>query len=1207
MTFTHKQAGIGFLLALSFSILAQSTLAQGGATGAISGAVQDTSGAAIPAAAVRITSNSTGETARDVVTDSDGSFSAGLLPVGSYTLEISKTGFAPAKINGVIVSITGTTRMTVTLKVAAVAQEVIVSAQVQTIDTTAATTGESLSHTSIVSLPLATRNFQQLLALSAGVSAPLNSASQLGRGAVTLNVNGGREDNNNYLIEGISASDYAIGELTNTPLPNPEATQEFKVSTSLYDASQGRNGGGNIEATLKSGTSEFHGDAWEYFRNTVLDASDFFLNAAGRQRPDLKQNTFGADFGGPVPKNLGFFYLNYQGTRQRSGDSPGTFIGTNLPILPQARDNATLISTFFTGPNCPGLPPGVTSLDPVVLALLQAPGTQFGGAGGGFLIPSLPGTAGCSTTMNPNGSLNTVLNTAPFFLSRPGRFRDDQMLANWESPFRGGKDRVAERFFWSDSDTFEPFGADNFGIQTGGQPFASNLNFPLEIPLRGRFGSIAWTHAFGANIVNDFRFGVNITNTEFDNVPIISAAQLGITRPSNNGTPDIYRFALANFQIGSFPNQLQKALTNTLVWNDTVSWTRGRHGFRFGGEVNHTSIRRSLPVASNGLLQITPTTGAMGQIQFTDFQNMMLGSLGSAGFGLLGSGVGTHDYRVPAAALYALDDYRIRSDLTLNVGVRIEFVGAPYDTDCHIGNTDPRLASTGQPFFWPRCVNKFNLPGLVGTAPRTATNNTYATVPEPRIGFAYDLFGHHNTSIRGGYGIYSVREDLGAVDNLSFVPPFLPTAVVGGVPPGSFPNLFAGLVPPLGVLSGTAVPVPSFLQGFPASCTLASGAPSTDPTQCTPIISGNVPTFFGLQVLRKWIVPTTQQWNLTVQRLIGKDWFAEVGYLGSVGHHLRATSDPNEARLASPQHPIVVTAQNGTPFPPITSNTIENAAARAPFLPLSPGGFEGFLPNSDSNYNAFLLTVTHHFSHGLSFQSAYTWSKSIDDDSTSTVAFDTFFNDQLNPRGTRGLSDFDRRHRWVTSFVYQLPFFAHAGGFKGRALGDWQVSGVLTLQSGTPFTPIDSAGGSAYALSSPNLVTPTFAPGFSCANAASRGGTDTESRLNGLLNLDAFQADPLVGPDATGFGNVPRNCFTGPRQLNMDFSVAKIFRLTERQKLRFGADFFNLTNHPSFTNSTQLDIEGGPTGINHGSRAFAPITQTVGTPRLIQFSLKYMF
>ena len=265
---------------------------------------------------------------------------------------------------------------------------------------------------------------------------------------------------------------------------------------------------------------------------------------------------------------------------------------------------------------------------------------------------------------------------------------------------------------------------------------------------------------------------------------------------------------------------------------------------------------------------------------------------------------------------------------------------------------------------------------------------------------------------------------------------------------------------------------------------------------------------------QQWVAGTTQQWNLTVQRELGKNWFLEVGYVGTKGTHLRATYDPAEATLATPQHPVVINgytcagaAAQGAQCT-IVDSTLENAAARSPYLGIAPANFEAFAPNSDSNYNSLQVTVGHRFSQGLYWQSAYTYSKVIDDVSNATVSFDTRYNDQKIARDSRGLGDFDRRHRFVTSAVYQLPFYAHASGFTGQALGGWEVSGVLTLQSGLPFTPIDSAGGSAYSLSSPNLATPTFAPGRNCGNASTPGGVG--SRLAHWVDPTAYLPDPVI-------------------------------------------------------------------------------------------------
>jgi hypothetical protein len=214
------------------------------------------------------------------------------------------------------------------------------------------------------------------------------------------------------------------------------------------------------------------------------------------------------------------------------------------------------------------------------------------------------------------------------------------------------------------------------------------------------------------------------------------------------------------------------------------------------------------------------------------------------------------------------------------------------------------------------------------------------------------------------------------------------------------------------------------------------------------------------------------------------------------------------------------------------------------------------------------------------------------------VAFVSFFNDQNNPRGSRGLSDFDHRHRSITSFVYELPFYKNRGGIKGRALGGWQTSGVLTVQSGAPFSVLDSGGGTALQLDGGSSFTPGFAPGFNCRNAVTPGSD--ESRLNHFVNPAAFVSAPVVGPDgSTGFGDVPRNCFIGPHQANMDLSVGKTFRIAERQSVLFRAEFLNVANHPSFANPAAADVAN--------SSSLAKINSTVGNPRLIQFSLKYSY
>src|SRR5262249_3676296 len=360
--------------------------AQGGATGAISGVVTDVTGAIVAGAQVQITNQDTGVVARTLKTDATGAFAAQLLPVATYTVKVTATGLGEGNFADIAVRVTETTRLNAKLAPLKVLEKVEVQAVVDTVETTTATTGQAIEARTIRDLPLATQNFQQLLTLSTGAQSDLNASAQLGRGATKIFVNGQREDNNNYLIEGISATDYNVAQATNVPLPNPDVLGEFKIQTSLYDASQGRNGGGNVNAILKSGTKTFHGDLYEFFRNDVLNANEYFQKGAGRPRPPVKQNIFGGSLGGPIGKNAGggFFFVNYQGTRQRSALSPGTAINNpGFPVLPTDRSDATLVALFK-----------VSLIDPVIHNLLNFKSNQFGDFPGGFLIPSIPGTPG---------------------------------------------------------------------------------------------------------------------------------------------------------------------------------------------------------------------------------------------------------------------------------------------------------------------------------------------------------------------------------------------------------------------------------------------------------------------------------------------------------------------------------------------------------------------------------------------------------------------------------------------------------------------------------------------------------------------------------------------------------------------------------------------------------------------------------------------
>ncbi len=426
-------------------------------------------------------------------------------------------------------------------------------------------------------------------------------------------------------------------------------SSRFKPACTMH--TQGRNGGGNINAVLKSGTNQVHGDVFEFFRNQDLNANEFFLNSEGSPRPIVKQNIFGGSLGGPIlPKaKWGYFFINYQGTRQLSGLSSGTIIGTSLPVLPQDRSAASLAATFF--PDNPAM--SASQIDPVALNLLTSKGSQFGGGAGGYLIPSVSGTPGDSGRFN---------------YSRPGKYNDDQFTTNYDKEL-GSKDRVAVRFFFSDFESVLPFGAGGLQAAFGGSISPSDLNFPYDIPVRDRFVNATETHTFSPHWVNEFRFGFVRINSGNINTPIVTADQLGISRPNTNVDNLIYKFTFnsSGFQIGPTPAANITAEQNNYTFLNTTSWSSSKHFVRFGGEFDGVRLDKNFPQVFNGQLFFSPgTDGAPCALGCSDFQEFLLGA---SAFTYGGSGVSNHQYRIGDTSLFVQDDYKITSNFTLNLGL----------------------------------------------------------------------------------------------------------------------------------------------------------------------------------------------------------------------------------------------------------------------------------------------------------------------------------------------------------------------------------------------------------------------------------------------------------------------------------------------------------------------------------------------------------
>jgi len=395
-----------------------------------------------------------------------------------------------------------------------------------------------------------------------------------------------------------------------------------------------------------------------------------------------------------------------------------------------------------------------------------------------------------------------------------------------------------------------------------------------------------------------------------------------------------------------------------------------------------------------------------------------------------------------------------------------------------------------------------------------------------------------------------------------------------------------------------------------------NGNPTNDTTQtgtyngCSGPGVNSTQNLFVLEVPRHFRVPSTQQWNLTLQREFGKSWVLEVGYVGTHGIHLRETRDGIQS-VDAMKHPLTVTDTNGQSYT-ITTDTFSNAIARTPTPGLNGySGYQIFANDAYSIYHALQATVSRRWGQNY-FQAAYTFSKNIDATSTGNTAFNTAYNDQSDINASRGLSDFNRPHRLAVSYAYDLPFFMHSTGIKKAALGGWQISGVTIFQTGIPFSIFDSSAGTAFlGQGSTPLLGASLAPGATVASGLSSG--DLKSRVaNGYLNPSAFAPAPLVDPadcavDAnfcgTGFGDLARNVYHGPFQQNWDVSFLKHFKVGERNDIRFAVDFFNLWNHTNFGVPTVTDVETA--GIPNGP--FGKIIQTNGNPRLIQFSLRWAF
>jgi len=1133
------------------------TQAQTATTGQIVGVVTDPSGAVVASANVVLTSDA--GVRRQTETDGNGRYTFPLLDPGAYGLEVTLSGFASVKLEGVSVKITESSVVDVALKVASAPTTVSVTGESPLVQTESSARGTVIDETQVRDLPLPTRNFQQLLALTTGTSGSIQNSSDLGRGDAAVYVNGQRALSNSVVINGVDANSIGTGSMPNLSVPSIDSLQEFIVQTSMYDASQGRNAGGIVAAITKSGTNRLHGDVYEFLRNTDLDANNFFLNGENgvvTPRPTYQRNQFGGTLGGPVIKDRAWFFISYQGTRETNGTSLTNSLATVfLPaFLGSQRDPASLAA--FSMCYAPLL---FGYVDPVAAAALTAKLPN-----GQYMIPAIPGVttaAGC--TPGEGATTKPVLETIP----SNSTYKEDQFNTNFDVKLNNSNRFFAKYFFAANRTNqalYDQFGDGN-ALQAPG--------WPTEEDVDQRLLSVGVTSVISSHLLNEVRFGWSTIYGPGKPSQPISSSQLGISSPLSSLFPGMPTILFANlFTLGPSPLATNYAATNTYSASDMMTWTRGRHTFKFGGEYKRQALDAPyFDVFPNGEMVFFGAAPLPTPSVFGDFL---------AGFNfvsVIGSGTNSLHNRANDFSSFFQDDWKVNSRLTLNLGLRYDYFGPTTETDGHFVGFDPSKATTTPLPAVPGCLatcgvavtggfvqaGNGNLPGYPKVSDGLVNPN-YKNFG-PRIGFAYQATDNGKVVVRGGYGIFFDRPNMRLFNSQLFNMPYEMLATALETPSESpfvqvpLPSAFP-LTP-----SGN----PSYFPfgGYPAVLPYTPYGSTT----LTPTV---VPATGLYPDLHDWSIPYVQTFNLGVQTSFANNWMLDLGYVGSEGRKFPRLFSFNQA--ATPAFGGYYPAGSlGGPLFPGFGN-----------LPAPGLGSLLMESNSNSNYNSLQATLNKRFSHGLQMLLSYTWSHSIDDYSGSDVSDITVTpGDLVNQQRNYGNSDFDRRQRFVASYLYNLPDVYRGGSAFGKKLLDsWSLSGIVTLQSGLPFSIYGED--TLFAATTGDL-----APGRTVASAI-KGG-NVADRLNEYFDTSAF-----VSPSAFGdFGQLGRNIIRGPKQINTDLSIMKLIPVTESQRLEFRAEFFNLFNNVNFANPVNIQ----------SSYNFGQIATTTTGPRVVQFALKYAF
>ena len=1243
----------GICLSIPVSLSAQ------GASGRVLGRVSDPTGAVLSGAKVTLTNEAT-NVSRNGLTNDSGDFSFVDVVPGTYTLQYELTGFKKNVQKSVIVDVNQVVTLNSTLQIGGSQETVEVTSEAPQVDTTSTQLGAVINDRSVNELPLNTRDTYQFLQLQPGVQAQLGSSGTTFAGSDdpgSVSVNGGRTRANNFSVNGGDAND----QFVNTPTiePTPDAVEEFRVITNTFDAEYGRNSGSVVNVITKSGTNQFHGNVYEYFRNTILDARGY----PDTTKPQLNQNQFGGTFGGPIKKDRTFFFLSYEGRRIRDG-VPGNLL--NVPTAGEFGGDFSDaggftpgfgISDQFVADVLNGRTGCTNAILAVPTAVTPAAGVDWSSVFPTGVIPTAcqdPVAANLLQKFVPAANVGSSQNQ----VVPVGTINADQFTFRLDHTISNHQNFTAYYYFNDNReldpyDTFEAAGANTTGF--------GNLN-------NLRYQQWNFTHTWTINnaIVNEAHFTYmregqlgyikpqttgSLTSTctgaaatfcftgTSDSSAITSefgtAANLGITPglpASLTGVPYV------NISGGaSFGNNFEGFLPqvgNSFQWSDGLTWVKGNHTFKFGVDVRRArfdqyyyfDVNGEYTFDNSGPNAIIPGDGD----QYAEFL------LGLADGYTQGSGQ-REDVRSFAAYPFAQDSWKIKPNLTLNYGLRWEYSPPMTDISGHVETFRPGQNSTVYPCgitnsttYWqnlgvanPTCANTGAAPtGLVvpgDSGVPAAMTSTYYKSFAPRIGIAYSPGHNGKTSIRAGWGLfYNPIEEL-VLAQFGAEPPFGGSSSLSDVffntpfvNQGEFtaPNPFGGIITP------------------------TKGQP-TDLSLFRPILLyGEFEPHLRSQY--------TTQYNLTIQRELSNSTMFQIGYVGSQGHRLLATHDINpsnpqtcldmsniSAYYSNLGNQALAAAYGCGPTVEdsdwvLPANTIPTGytlhmpyGSVAQYGPGNPAlNLVGLRPYSspncnptgapftagtgcpvdgtpvftdvfaedtiaNSNYNALEMMVQKRFSHGLQFQAAYTFSKSIDDGSTFEETLDPF-----NYRASRGLSLFNSKQRFVISYDWELPVRKYSG-FAGKVLDDWEVSGITQFQSGFPIrlnTEDDN-----------ELINSLF---FLGTEAPSLNGPlqILNPKTNGgfYLNYNQF-SDPPLGQFNNG---TQRTLCCGPGLEDWDFSVHKKISFSENQYVQFRAEIFNVFNRTNFSNP-----DGG---YSDGATGFGLIT-SAGDPRLLQFALKYFF